>query len=213
MTIGKNKVAALRYELEVDGEIVDKSLETKPLDYIHGTGMLLEKFEENLEGLGAGDRFEFTLSPEEGYGEADPKKQFDIPMEAFMTDGKVQEDLLKVGNSIPMLNSSGMVCMGIVRAVKEDAVTMDFNHSLAGKTLHFRGEIISVRDATEKELTEGLHGEYLPHECHCHGGCHGGCHGEGECEHGEGECGHGEGCCGGHGDGCGNGECGCGGSH
>ena len=58
----------------------------------------------------------------------------------------------------------------------------------------------SVRGATDKELTEGLHGEYLPQEEGC-GGCHGGCHKEnGEC------CGKGEGNC--HKDG--EGDCGCG---
>ncbi|MDD6253604.1 MAG: peptidylprolyl isomerase [Candidatus Cryptobacteroides sp.] len=203
MKIEKNKVAVLRYELEVDGEIVDKSLETKPLDYIHGTNMLLPAFEANIEGKEPGENFDFILSPEEGYGEFDPKKQFDIPKSSFESDGVLQEDLLVVGKRIPMLNSSGMVCLGIVKAVKEDSVTMDFNQFLAGKTLHFRGEIISVREATEKELTEGLHGEFLPNECHCSGGCHGGCHGEGD-----GCCGEGkeDGCCGGHGEG--NGCCG-----
>ncbi|MBQ3941660.1 MAG: peptidylprolyl isomerase, partial [Bacteroidales bacterium] len=69
--------------------------------------------------------------------------------------------------------------------------TMDFNHPMAGKTLHFTGKVESVREATEKELREGLHGEYLPPEegCgHCHGECHkdedGCCHGEGECKEG-----------------------------
>ena len=86
---------------------------------------------------------------------------------------------------------------------------MDFNHPMAGKTLNFSGKVESVRSATEKELTEGLHGEYLPQEgCHCGGdGCgEGGCCGHGDGEgcghegHGSGECGHhgGHGCC--HGD-------------
>ena len=78
---------------------------------------------------------------------------------------------------------------------------MDFNHPLAGKTLNFKGEILTVRDATEKELKEGLHGEYLPQEeCGC--GCGHHHHGDGECcghhDHKDGECcghHHGDGCC------------------
>jgi FKBP-type peptidyl-prolyl cis-trans isomerase SlyD len=91
-----------------------------------------------------------------------------------------------------MMNSMGGVIPGVVLEVSADSVKMDLNHQMAGKTLHFTGEIVSVREATEKELTEGLHGEYV-HSCGGCGGCHGhdgecegGCHGEGSCE---GDCG------------------------
>ena len=203
MEIKKNTVASLSYELEVEGAIVDKAGSEKPLEYIHGTGMLLPRFEEEVEGKEEGDDFAFVLSPEEGYGVHNPEYVFDIPIEAFAIDGEVRRDLLELGRTIPMLNSAGQVVQGTVREVREEAVTMDFNHPMAGKTLHFSGKVESVREASEKELNEGLHGEYLPQEgCHCKGGCHkeegeGCCHGEGEecncggdcnCE-GEGECG------------------------
>ena len=56
------------YELIVDGALADKADETRPLDYIHGTGMLLPKFESEVEGKEPGEEFAFTLTPEEGYG-------------------------------------------------------------------------------------------------------------------------------------------------
>ena len=84
-----------------------------------------------------------------------------------------------------MLDQQGQVVQGKVAAVKEDTVAMDFNHPMAGKTLNFSGNVVSVREATQKELTEGLHGEYLPEEEHCckkgKGGCHRGDKKEGEC--------------------------------
>lgn len=209
MKIEQDKVVALSYELEVEGAIADRATDAQPLEYIHGTGMLLPKFEEAVAGKEPGESFEFTLSPEEGYGEYVDKYCFDIPKSAFEIDGKVQEQFLQPGRMIPMLNAEGQVIQGIVRAVKEEAVTMDFNHPMAGKTLHFTGSVVSVRQATEKELTEGLHGEFLPPQeggCgHCGGHCHGdgeGC-GEGGCGCGKGE---GEGC----GCGCGEGGCNCG---
>lgn len=188
MKIEQNKVVELTYELTVDGKVVDKA-ETKPLDYIHGNHMLLPKFESEIEGLEPDDEFAFTLTPEEGYGAYDPKHKFDIPKSSFEVDGTVQEELLQVGRTVPMLNSSGMVVQGVVAGIHDHTVTMDFNHPMAGKTLNFKGKIVSVRDATEKELTEGLHGEFVPTEGGCHGecggecgggghecGCHGGCH-------------------------------------
>lgn len=200
MKIGKDKVVEFCYELEVDGKTVDHTTAERPLDYIHGTGSLLPKLEEHIEGMEPGGEFDLTLSPVDGYGEINPDMIIDLPKSAFEVNGQVREDLLVPGNTIPMLNSMGGVVPGVVLEVTPETVKMDLNHQMAGKTLHFTGRIISVREATEKELTEGLHGEYV-HTC---GGCGGGCHG-----HGDGECGggcHGEGECHGHGDG----ECGCG---
>lgn len=197
MTVTKNNVVAVSYVLHVEGKIADSASEEKPLEYIHGTGMLLPKFEAALEGKTVGDTFAFTLAPEEGYGEYHPEYRVEIPKSAFSVEGVVREDLLVVGQMIPMYNGSGEVVQGVVAEVGTDTVVMDFNHPMAGKTLDFTGKVVSVRAATEKELTEGLHGEYLPREegCHCHGGCHkdGGCHGEGECHkdggcHKDGEC-------------------------
>ena len=191
MKIEQNKVVEFCYELEVDGKVVDKTVKERPLDYIHGTGSLLPKLEEHIEGMQAGDTFDVTLSPADGYGEVDPSRIIDLPKGAFEVNGEIREDLLVPGNTIPMMNSMGGVIPGVVLEVTEDTVKMDLNHRMAGKTLHFTGEVVSVREATEKELTEGLHGEYV-HSCGCggcggHGGC-GDCEG-GNCSEGEGECG------------------------
>ena len=189
MKIEQNKVVEFVYELEVDGHVVDKTTAERPLDYIHGTGSLLPKLEEHIEGMEPGAKFNVTLSPADGYGEIDPNRIIDLPKAAFEVNGEIREDLLVAGNTIPMMNSMGGVIPGVVLEVTPDSVKMDLNHQMAGKTLHFTGEIVSVREATEKELTEGLHGEYV-HTC---GGCHG-CHGnEGGCE-----------------GGCGESDCGCG---
>lgn len=189
MKIEKNKVVSLSYELMVDGQLADKAVAEAPLEYIHGTGMLLPRFEEELDGKAIGDSFAFVLSPEEGYGVYHEEYRIGIPKAAFEIDGKVQEELLVVGRMLPMLNSEGQVIQGIVAEILEDQVVMDFNHPMAGKTLNFSGKIEAVRDASEKELLEGLHGEYLPKQCghcggHCDGECGEGCS-EGECE---GEC-------------------------
>ena len=195
MKIGQNKVVEFCYELEVDGQVVDHTTKERPLDYIHGTGSLLPKLEAHIEGMEPGSRFDITLAPADAYGEIDPSRIIDLPKAAFEVNGEVREDLLVPGNTIPMMNSMGGVIPGVVLEVSEDSVKMDLNHQMAGKTLHFTGEVLTVREATEKELTEGLHGEYV-HSCGC-----GGCHGH------DGDCG---GCGGGH---CGeehDGDCGCG---
>lgn len=68
MKVEQNKVVALSYTLIVDGAVADKASAEKPLEYIHGKGMLLPKFEQEVAGKEVGESFEFTLTPEEGYG-------------------------------------------------------------------------------------------------------------------------------------------------
>lgn len=183
MKVEKNKVVAVNYELEVEGQIADKSAPGSPLEYIHGSGMLLPKFEAALEGKEPTEGFDFTLSPEEGYGVYNPDYKVDLPISTFMMDGKIREDLVQIGRILPMYNSDGQVIQGTVAAIGAETVTMDFNHPMAGKTLHFTGTVDSVREATEKELLEGLHGEYLPKEgCHCGKDCDGNCKGDCDCE-------------------------------
>jgi FKBP-type peptidyl-prolyl cis-trans isomerase SlyD len=74
-------------------------------------------------------------------------------------EGKIEDDLLKIGNAIPMQNNQGQALSGIVKEIKEDKVLMDFNHPLADVNLFFTGEILDVRDATKEELEHGhVHG-------------------------------------------------------
>ena len=200
MKIAPNTVVEFSYDLEVEGQIVDRTTKERPLDYIHATGSLLPKLEAAIEGMEPGDKFDVTLAAADAYGEVDPSRIIDLPKAAFEVNGEIREDLLVPGNTIPMMNSMGGVIPGVVLEVTEDSVKMDLNHQMAGKTLHFTGEIISVREATEKELTEGLHGEYVhTNGCGgCHGGgCSGGCHGD-DCGCGDSDCG------------CGDSDCGCG---
>ena len=212
MKIEKDKVVAVTYDLLVEGKLTDQATEASPLDYIQGMHMLIPAFEAALEGLQEGDTFAFTLPPENGYGPYDEKRLIHLPKSAFTIQGQVSEDLMQVGRILPMVGADGSVVNATVTEVKEDGVLMDFNHPMAGKVLDFKGKVLSVRDATEKELTEGLHGEFLPPEAHhcCHGKGKGRCHhhhgeNEGECHHGEGEC------CGHHdhdeGECCGHGHC------
>ncbi|MDR3366552.1 MAG: peptidylprolyl isomerase [Prevotellaceae bacterium] len=158
MQISKNKVVSLSYQLTVDGDVVDKATSQNPLSFIFGSGMLLPKFEANIEGKRTGDGFKFTLTPAEGYGEVDEKNINEFPLDAFMVDGQLEEGLLAEGAVVPMQDSEGNVFSATVLEVKENSVELDFNHPLAGMELSFEGQIVEVRNATEKELAKGLGG-------------------------------------------------------
>ncbi len=197
MKIENKKVVKLSYKLRNDGfesQIVEQTSDNNPLEFIYGIGMMLPKFEENLNDKKIGDKFKFKLEPADGYGVSDPKNIINLPKTTFEVDGKIDDNVVKIGNVIGMQDGSGRRFNGMVKEISADMVLMDFNHPMAGKDLYFEGEIIDVRDATQDELDHG----------HIH--------------HGGGNCGHGD--CGGHGHGHGHGYghddghcCGGGGCH
>ncbi len=151
MNIKENLFVSLAYELKVDGKVVDSANAEKPLDFIFGMGMLLPAFEANIQDKTVGDTFEFTLTPENGYGTVNPEAIVELPKDIFMVDGKIAEDLLVVGNSLPMGDNQGNRMLGLIKAVGESTVTMDFNHPMAGQTLNFSGSVLAVRESTEED--------------------------------------------------------------
>jgi FKBP-type peptidyl-prolyl cis-trans isomerases 2 len=76
------------------------------------------------------------------------------------------------------MDSEGNRLNGAIDEIKDNVVVMNFNHPLAGATLHFTGKVEEVREATEDELTNGLYGEKKQHNCSdsdcssCGCGCH-----------------------------------------
>ncbi|WP_226065175.1 FKBP-type peptidyl-prolyl cis-trans isomerase [Kaistella polysaccharea] len=155
MTIDKNQVVALHYTLnaiEENGEktFIEKTDADNPFVFLYGVGMMLPKFEEQLHGLVAGDQRSFTITPEEGYGEKVDSATTQLPAEMFGESG-----MPPVGAVLPLQDPEGNHLNAIVLEVTPEAVTVDLNHPMAGKTLHFDVEVESTRPATEEELEHG----------------------------------------------------------
>ncbi|MFA5533974.1 MAG: FKBP-type peptidyl-prolyl cis-trans isomerase [Mariniphaga sp.] len=190
--ISKNSMVTVTYDLRIDdeqGEVIETATAENPLQFIYGAGSMLPKFESHLEGLKEGDPFIIQLSKNDAYGELNDDAIVELPKHIFIVDGKFDDEMIAVGNTVPMMSSSGQRLNGQVLDIGEEVVKMDFNHPLAGEDLYFTGRVTEVRDATEEELAALL----------ATGGC--GCGSEG-CDD--------EGCCSGdheNDQGCG---CGCG---
>lgn len=163
MQIEKNKVVSITYKLsETDRpvEIIQEVDAGQPLVFLFGVGQLLPKFEEHLAGKTKGDSYEFDLSPEEGYGPFDSEAIVDIPIDVFIVDGKLAEDMLTVGGMVRLRDQEGRLLQGTVLQRGLETVKVDFNHPMAGKNLHFSGNVIEVREATADEIAHGhVHGE------------------------------------------------------
>ena len=176
MKISDEKMVSLTYDLTVTTEeggeeLMERATKEHPLTFMFGMGMMLEAFEKNIEGLNNGDKFSFVLEPEEAYGEYIEAHVVELPKKLFEVDGKFDEERVAEGQTLPMLDERGNRMMGSVLEIKSDVVVMDFNHPLAGETLHFDGEVIDVHEPTEEEINA------LSHEEGCDGCEGGGCSG------------------------------------
>ncbi len=156
MKIAENKYVEVIYDLNVgegeERELMEKATIENPLKFIFGTGMMLPAFESALFGLEKGVKFDFTISPADAYGDYNEEHVLDLPKNIFEVDGAFDTEMVKEGNTLPMMSADGTRVMGSVLEVKDDVVVMDFNHPLAGETLHFVGEVIEVHDASADEI-------------------------------------------------------------
>lgn len=200
MAISKNKMVSLTYDLRIgsaEGEMIEQATAERPLTFIFGAGLMLPKFEALLEGMEQGKSFDINLASADAYGQIDENAIVDLPKTIFILDGKFDEEIIKVGNTVPMMSSNGQRMNGIVLEVSDEVIKMDFNHPLAGEDLFFSGDILEVREATDEEIAATVQGG-------CGSGC--GCGDDSSC--GSGSCGCEDESCSteGSGSGCG---CGC----
>lgn len=151
MKIGKDAVVSIDYRLHLgDGEVVDESEAGDPLVYLHGYEEIVPGLEKALEGKSAGDKVKAVVKPEDAYGEYDPEGLEEVPRTEFPAEME-----LEAGGVITGTDPDGDEVDFLVKEVKKDTVVVDFNHPMAGKTLHFDVTVREVRAATKDELEHG----------------------------------------------------------
>jgi FKBP-type peptidyl-prolyl cis-trans isomerase SlyD len=157
MNIQNNKMVSVTYDLYVgdedeEPELMEQATAQRPLTFCFGIGMMLAEFEKNLLGLKVSDTFDFKIDSKDAYGEYNDENVVDLPRNIFEVDGKLDEKMVFVGNVVPLMDSEGNHLNAQIVEVGSETVKVDFNHPLAGETLHFKGEVREVREATEQEL-------------------------------------------------------------
>lgn len=165
MQIDVNKVVTVTYELETNEggttpkTFIERAEADRPLTFLFGAGSMIPGFERQLEGLRKGDLFDISINPDEAYGLNSDDDVVELPYSVFAEEAAKHPEMLTVGNIIPMNDGGGNQFEGRVKEVGTETVTMDFGHPLAGKTLHFKGKIQDLRDASAEELAHGhVHG-------------------------------------------------------
>jgi FKBP-type peptidyl-prolyl cis-trans isomerase SlyD len=157
--IGNNCVVSIHYTLTDDqGNTLDSSKNSGPLDYLHGANNLIPGLERELTGRSAGDSFNVTIAPDHAYGLYRDELVQIVPIAMF-------EDVedIEPGMQFETHGPNGHELVTVIR-IEDGNVTIDSNHPLAGKTLHFDVSVESVRYATPEEREHGhVHHEHSHH--------------------------------------------------
>jgi len=160
MNIQINSVANINYILADDqSEEIDRA-ENGEFSYLQGANNIIPALENALANKQAGDKINITIPPADGYGEYDTSLVEVVPSEMFGEDA-----VLQIGGQFHAETPKGEKMVVTIKDIDGDKLTVDGNHALAGVTLVFDVEVVSVREATKEEVEHG----HVHHE----GGCGG----------------------------------------
>lgn len=141
MAISEGSKVSIEYTLKLDDDsVVDTNVGGEPLVYVQGGNHIIPGLEKALEGLNVGDEKEVNVSPEEGYGPLNDAAYVEVAKEEIPEDARV------VGAQLQAQNPQGQMVYPVVTEVKDETVTLDFNHPLAGKELNFSVKILDIEN-------------------------------------------------------------------
>jgi len=129
------------YTLTVDGKQIESSVGKEPLSATLGSGQIIPGLEEALANMKAGDKRSVTIAPEKGYGPYHDEGVQKVPKTAFKDMPGLKVGMMVTGQS------NGRTFQARVKTVGDKDITLDLNHPLAGKTLNFDVEVVSVQTA------------------------------------------------------------------
>ena len=149
--IAKDTVVGLTYVLTgSSGEQLDMADKNDPFYYLHGADNNVPGLENELEGLKVGDKKKVSVAPELGYGEMNPALKIQVGRDAFPPGTEIS-----VGMQFAADVGAGQPMPFTVEKVEGDNIFLDGNHPLAGQTLNFDVEVLSIRPATSQEVEHG----------------------------------------------------------
>lgn len=122
-----------------NGEIFDSSVGADPLEFEVGSQQVIPGFDNGVIGMQPGDKKTVTITPEDGYGTRVEEMVMDMPRERF------PEDITpEIGLCLQLVDDQEHVMPVMITGIKDDAITLDANHPLAGKTLVFDIELVEI---------------------------------------------------------------------
>jgi FKBP-type peptidyl-prolyl cis-trans isomerase SlyD len=150
MNIADKLFVAIDYTLTLEsGQEIDKSPEDQPLGFITGTDQIIPGLEKALMGRAAGESAKLVIEPEDAYGPVKDELFQEIPKDQFPSEVDV-----KPGMAFEAQGPNGPFMITVAKINDNDTITVDLNHPMAGKQLHFDVNVVEVREPTEEEMAQ-----------------------------------------------------------
>lgn len=136
-------IVTLEYEGRLeDGEIFDSSEKSgQSLTFEIGAKQVIPGFENAAKDMKEGEEKEFTLEPNEGYGEIRDELKQKVPKSALNLDKDPEK-----GMQILLHAPNGQKIPGTITSVTENDIEIDLNHPLAGKKLIFKIKVTKIEE-------------------------------------------------------------------
>jgi FKBP-type peptidyl-prolyl cis-trans isomerase 2 len=139
-TVGVHYVGTLDDGTEFDNS---RGRET-PMFFKVGERQVLKGFENAVIGMKLGETKKVSITPDQGYGVADPNLFKKLPKSNFPDDF-----VFDVGLMVEMKSPNGNPFVATIMGSDGENVTLDFNHPLSGKTLNFEIELVQTDESGE----------------------------------------------------------------
>lgn len=149
MIITKDSVVQLHYRVSDASGLIEDSAKGEPMLYLHGHKNMLPAIEQALEGKAAGDELSLVVEPKDAYGERDDNAIQSIQVKHLKGAKKWAPGMTAIVETEHGPRQVKIVKVGMFKA------EVDVNHPLAGKTLTFDLNVVSVRPATAEEIAHG----------------------------------------------------------
>lgn len=125
-----------------DGTVFDSSKHgdhSHPLEFEVGAKQVIPGFESAIVGMELNEEKDVTLEPKDAYGDVNPEA-----FKKFPKDMLPPEQDPKPGMMLALQSPDGKQFPAKITEVGDKEITLDLNHPLAGKTLHFKVKVVEI---------------------------------------------------------------------
>jgi FKBP-type peptidyl-prolyl cis-trans isomerase SlpA len=139
-------LVTLHYRLTCKGEEIVSTFADQPETFRIGGGDIDPRLEVLLTGLRVGEQRTYELEPGAAFGNHEPQRVHSMPRDEFAADL-----MLAPGHEVEFTLPNGQTLRGIIRALDDTSVQVDFNHPLAGLPVEFEARILAIETDSQTD--------------------------------------------------------------